>query len=324
MICQIFDIKIILSTQFLNLRQTPLHSNQEKKGLFMSKNLVKSFPGFRPDFKLTDQGVIKIARPCQNIIEPYNPKADVPDYLSLVNHDYELEKKVYEKIIAKEEARLNDLVRRLKDLKMSVIIVFQGRDAAGKSGATKRIVEGLGWDWRILGVVPVGAPNEEERNQNYLLRFFEKDRMPGFGEVRVFDRGWPEDVLVVPVMKYASEVHVENCYPEIRSMEWMLRRSRSVVVKLWLDITKDEQKKRFDERQSDPQKRHKYQESDRIAREHWDDYTLWANRMFYWHGTDHAPWYLVPANDKRFSRVACLRTINNAIAEEIKKPFRKI
>lgn len=287
----------------------------------------RSHPGFCRDFKLADEGIIKIARPFPNIIQPFDKDVVVPDYLSLVNHDFSLGKKEYEKAIAKEEARLNELVRKLKDLKMSVIIVFQGRDAAGKSGATKRIVEGLGWDWRLLSVVPTGAPNEEERNQPYLLRFFEKDRMPGFGEVRVFDRGWPEDVLVVPVMQdvfKVSDAHIANSYPEIRSMEWLLRRSRSVVVKLWLDITKDEQKERFDERESDPRKRHKYQESDRIAREHWNDYTQWANRMFYWHGTDFAPWYLVPANDKRFSRVTCLRAINHAIAEEIKNPFRGI
>lgn len=290
----------------------------------MTKNLIKSFPGFCPDFKLADDGLIKIGRTFDNLIEPFDKSVKIPNYLSLVNHDFSIGKKEYEKAVSVEEARLNELVRQLQELKMSVIIVFQGRDAAGKSGATKCIIEGLGWDWRILGVVPVGAPNEEERNQNYLLRFFEKDRMPSFGEVRVFDRGWPEDVLVVPVMKFASRTHTENVYPEIRSMEWMLRRSRAVVVKLWLDITKDEQKQRFEDRQSDPQKRHKYQESDRVAREHWDDYTKWANRMFYWHGSDFAPWYLVPANDKRFSRVSCLRVINNAIAEEIAKPFRGI
>lgn len=290
----------------------------------MTKKLIRAFPGFQPDFKLADEGLLKIGRAVKNIAAPYDSKVEIPDYLSLVNHDFSLGKKEYEKAVAKEEAELSLLVRRLKELKMSVIIVFQGRDAAGKSGATKRIVEGLDWDWRILGVVPVGAPNEEERNQPYLLRFFEKDRMPGFGEVRVFDRGWPEDVLVVPVMKLASKVHVENSYAEINSMEWLLRRSRSVVVKIWLDITKDEQKKRFDDRQADPQKRHKYQESDRIAREKWDDYSMWGNRMMYWNGTDYAPWYMVPANDKRFSRVACLRAINNAISEEIKNPFRSI
>ncbi len=295
----------------------------------MSKNRVstRAFPGFVPDYLLADQGIIKIARPFKNLIEPFDIDADVPDYLSLVNHDFALEKKPYEKAIAKEEARLNDLVRQLKDLKMSVIILFQGRDAAGKSGATKRIVEGLGWDWRILSVVPTGAPNEEERNQPYLLRFFEDNRMPAFGEVRVFDRGWPEDVLVVPVMQKefkVSDVHIANTYPEIRNMEWGIRRSRNVVVKLWLDITKDEQKERFAERQADPRKSHKFQKSDEIARKHWDDYTLWGNRMFYWHGTDFAPWYLIPANDKRYSRVSCLRVINNAIAEEIKKPFRGI
>jgi len=290
----------------------------------MSKKLIKAFPGFCPDYKFHDSGIIKIGRPFKNVIEPFDVDFKVPDYLSLVDHDFSLEKKEYEKLISEEEGKLSNLVRQLEALKMSLIIVFQGRDAAGKSGATKRIIEALDWDWRILGVVPTGAPNEEERKQNYLLRFFEKDRMPAFGEARVFDRGWPEDVLVVPVMKFASKTHVYNSYPEIRNMEWMLRRGRAVVVKLWLDITKDEQKKRFDDRQSDPQKKHKYQESDRIAREHWDDYTLWANRMFYWNGTDYAPWHLVPANDKRFSRVSCLRAINNAISEEIKKPFRDI
>ena len=285
------------------------------------KNREKVSPdGVCSDYELADSGVIKVARCFTSLDEPYQKVKKYPDYLKLVNHDMKLEKRDYEKEIDAEEQKFNGLTRRLKEQKISLVVVLQGRDGAGKTGASKKIVEALDFDWRVFRIVPVGAPTEEERNQPYLLRFFEDDRMPAFGEVRVFDRSWAEDVLVVPVMNLASKEHVRHCYPEIRTMEWLLRRSRSIVVKIWLDITKDEQQRRFEDRQK--AKPWKFQDSDVTARKHWDDYTKWGNRLFYWTGTEYPPWFIVPADDKRFSRVITLKILNEQIERELQEPFR--
>ncbi len=288
----------------------------------MSKSNRKkvSDDGICSDYELADSGVIKVARCFSSLDEPFRTVNRYPDYLSLVDHEQKLSKNKYAKSLDSEEQRLSGLIRRLKAEKISLVVVLQGRDGAGKTGASKKIVEALDFDWRVFRVVPVGPPTEEERSQPYLLRFFEDDRMPAFGEVRVFDRSWAEDVLVVPVMKLASKEHVRNCYPEIRTMEWLLRRSRSIVVKIWLDITKDEQASRFADRQK--AKPWKYQDSDVDARKHWDDYTKWGNRLFYWTGSEHAPWFIVPADDKRFSRVVTLKIINEQIERELQEPFR--
>jgi|AGTN01.2.fsa_nt_gi Uncharacterized conserved protein len=270
---------------------------------------------------LASAGVIRIARHFKDTSEGFADGVDYPDYLSLVNHKLELDKKDGEKQLEKEEERLNTLVRQMKDKGLSLLIAFQGRDAAGKSGACKRIVEGLGSDYRLLRVVPFGPPTEEERAQPPLLRFFEDNRMPEYGNVRIFDRSWLEEVLVVPVMNLRgkdTKDYVHHAYPNIRTMEWLLRRSGVVVVKLWLDITYEEQGKRFKERAED--KPWKTSPHDGVAREHWDDYTKYCNRMLYWLGSDFAPFYIIPATDKRYSRVHVIKAINQEVAAALKNP----
>ena len=286
----------------------------------MAKSKVLKPDGVCTDYEMADSGVIKVARCFPNPTSPWHKGADVPDYLSLVDHARVLDKKEYESIISPEQEKLNLLIRELAEKKLSLVIVLQGRDAAGKTGASKKIIEAVDHDWRLFKIIPVGPPTDEERNQPYLLRFFEDDRMPEFGQMHVFDRSWAEDVLVVPVMKLASTTHVRNCYPEIRTMEWMLRRSRTIVVKLWLDITKEEQLARFKKREAE--KPWKYKQSDIEARKNWNKYTRWGNRLFYWTGSEWAPWYIVPATDKYYSRVTCLRIIRKAVEAELKSPFR--
>ncbi|MBZ0185673.1 MAG: hypothetical protein K8F91_05420 [Candidatus Obscuribacterales bacterium] len=287
----------------------------------MAKKRTRVPVGLCPDYQLQDSGVIKIARCFKSPVDPWVKGARVPDYLDLVDHSFKLGQKKYKKELSRQEQRLSTLVRRLKDEKMSLVVVFQGRDGAGKTGASKRIVDGVD-DWRLIRVIPIGAPTDEERSQPYMLRFFERDRMPAFGEVRILDRSWAEEVLVVPVMELASKTHVHNCYSEIRTLEWLVRRSRTIVVKIWLDITKDEQESRFAIRQKE--KPWKYLESDEVAFKHWDDYTLWGNRLFYWTGSEYAPWFVVPADDKLFSRVTCLKVINNEIEKELESAFRSV
>ena len=286
----------------------------------MAKKKLLAPDGVCPDFELADSGVIHVARCFPSPVDPWHKGANVPDYLSLVDHSLALGKKKYEALISSEQEQLNTLVRQLAEERLSLVVVLQGRDAAGKTGASKKIIEAVDHDWRLFKIIPVGPPTDEERNQPYLLRFFEDDRMPEYGQMHVFDRSWAEDVLVVPVMKLASTTHVRNCYPEIRTMEWLLRRSRTIVVKLWLDITKEEQLKRFKKRESE--KPWKYKKSDIEARKNWDKYTKWGNRLFYWTGSTWAPWNIIPADDKYFSRVMCLRTIRNAVEAELESPFR--
>lgn len=286
----------------------------------MSKTRIAASLQDCTDYTVLDSGVIQVARCFPSLDTPWSTGAKIPNYLSLVDHNLTLSKKEYETRIDFEEARLSGLIRQLQEKRMTLIVALQGRDAAGKTGASKVIVGAFDFDWRILQIIPVGEPTDEEKNQPYMLRFFERDRMPAYGQGRVFDRCWAEDVLVVPVMKLASLKHVHNCYPEIRTMEWLLRRSRAVVVKIWLDITKAEQKKRFEKRKR--KKPWKYKKSDETARKNWDKYTRWGNKLFYWTGTEYAPWNIVPADDKLFSRVTCLSTISDAIEAEFADPFR--
>jgi len=264
---------------------------------------------------LFERGIVRVSHPIANPTAAYKKPSSVPDYLSLLDHDRSLGKSKYEKELEKEEARLNELVRQLEALKLSLVVTFQGRDGAGKSGATKRIITGLDFDMKVLGVVPVGPPNDEERSQPYLLRFFERDRMPAFGQVRIFDRGWNEELLVVPVMGLASKEHVHGAYSQINTMEWMLKQSGTILVKVWLEITREVQDERFKERQED--KAWKYTDADETARKHWADYTKYANKMFHLTGTRNAPWNIIPSNCKRYSRVTVLRIISDEVERRI-------
>lgn len=262
-----------------------------------------------------NDGIIRVAHPCDNPTASYVKPGKIPNYLGLLDHSRRMKKSEYEKALEFEEERLNTLVRQMQELRLSLVVTFQGRDAAGKSGATKRIITGLDFDMKTLAVVPVGPPNDEERAQPYLLRFFERDRMPGFGQVRIFDRGWNEELLVVPVMKLASKEHVQAAYGQINTMEWMMAQSGTICVKIWLEITKKVQDERFKERKED--KDWKYTEADATAREHWNGYTKYCNKMLHLTGTEGAPWYVMPSNCKRFSRVNVLRVICNAVEQRI-------
>jgi polyphosphate kinase 2 (PPK2 family) len=263
------------------------------------------------DYNVLDNGALVVARSCSHLRAPYVSEP-IPHYLSAVDHDLALKKKEYEKALAAEEREFNRLVRGpLADSKRSLIVVFQGRDAAGKSGACTRLEEALWHDHKIFLSVPIGAPTEEERAHPYLWRFFKGERMPQFGQVRVFDRSWAERLLVERVKKLAPREDLERSYAEIRAFEWILEQQGAVLVKIWMDITKDEQWRRFLERKED--KLEKLSESDYEARKDWGKYTRFANEMFHRTGTDFAPWYIVSSEDKRYSRVTVLRVINQAL-----------
>lgn len=281
----------------------------------------KLFNACGEPFEVLDNGAIKVARVFHSPTDPWQKEAHIPDYLGEVDHSLAIDsKKKYKRKLAAQEIEIGKQVRMLKDAGRALIVVFQGRDAAGKSGATQRIVEALGFDMSIFQGVPIKKPTDEELAHPYLWRFFRNDRMPALGQMRVFDRSWAERLLVERVMKLASKEAIRESYAEIRTFEWLLEKQGCIVIKFWLDITKDEQWKRFEDRKRE--KAWKLSPYDLEAREKWDEYTRAANEMFLRTGTDYAPWYIISSEDKRYSRVTVLDIINREL-RAVLHPRRK-
>jgi polyphosphate kinase 2 (PPK2 family) len=285
----------------------------------MAKKIKFVKPVAGADFVRQSNGVIVVSRHCPELRAPYDSDEKIPDYLSLIDHSLAIEKrKHYEADLKAAELELNELVRgKLEKARMALLITLQGRDGAGKTGTRKVVSEGLDDDDKIFSSFGFGPPEEHERKHAYLWRFFTGERMPRVGQVRVFDRCWQERVLVEKVMKLTPQADIEKSFAQVRSFEWMLNDLGVIVVKFWLDISKDEQKKRFEERAKN--KKWKLSDSDEVARSHWDDYTVAANELIHRTGTDFAPQYLISSEDKRYCRVAVLQTINQAVREALKK-----
>jgi polyphosphate:AMP phosphotransferase len=216
-----------------------------------------------------------------------------------------LSKEKYETKIQKVQSRLAELSRGSAMKERSVVVVFEGMDAAGKGGAIRRVTQAL--DARYYDVVPIAAPNEEERAHPYQWRFWR--HLPRRGRFVLFDRSWYGRVLVERVEGYATEAEWARAYGEIDEFEEQLVEHGIVVVKLWLAITKDEQLRRFQERKKTRFKRFKITPDDWRNRKKWDDYVEAASDMIDRTSTTLAPWTVLEANDKHLARVRAIETI---------------
>jgi polyphosphate kinase 2 (PPK2 family) len=233
--------------------------------------------------------------------------------LSRLDMTQAVDKKAYRKRLEEHQGRLNQSCRRAKELGVSTIVVFEGWDAAGKGGTIRRITAAL--DARGFQVIPIAAPTDEERAQHYLWRFWR--HLSRAGRVTIFDRSWYGRVLVERVEGFAGEAEWKRAYAEINDFEDQLVRHGIVLCKFWLHITKDEQLARFQEREATPYKRWKLTDEDWRNRERWDAYEHAVNDMVEHTSTTGAPWTLVEANDKRFTRIKVLETLCNALAAGI-------
>jgi polyphosphate kinase 2 (PPK2 family) len=191
--------------------------------------------------------------------------------------------------------------------KKRAVIVFEGFDAAGKGGAIRRLTEDI--DPRGVRVHPIGPPTEIELGEHYLQRFWEK--LPSPGTIAIFDRSWYGRVLVEKVEKLTPAPRIKEAYREIREFETDLLDDGIELIKFFLAIDKDEQLKRFEDRLKDPYKQWKLTDSDVEARSKWNDYVEAADLMFEKTHTSRAPWYLVPANDKHYTRNEVLRLVTH-------------
>ncbi len=236
------------------------------------------------------------------------PLVPVMDNLKLVR-DLDMTQKVakpeYEKKLEKLQGSLNLIIRDKKFKKRSLILVFEGSDAAGKGGAIRRITGAL--DARQYSVTPVAAPTQEERAQPYLWRFWR--HVPRLGRVTIFDRSWYGRVLVERVEGFCAEADWMRAYSEINDFEEQMTERGAIVCKFWLQISKAMQLRRFKEREKTSFKRFKITDEDWRNRKKWDAYEGAVADMVDRTSTEIAPWTLVEAEDKYFARLKVLRTV---------------
>ncbi len=216
----------------------------------------------------------------------------------------------------KELAKLHDKIYRRK---IPVIIAFEGWDAAGKGGAIKRISTAL--DPRGYEAIPISAPDKTELNHHYLWRFWR--HIPKTGHISIFDRTWYGRVMVEKIEKFTPEYRCNMAYNEINEFEKELTDSGAVIIKFWLQIDKEEQLKRFEERQNNPAKSWKITDEDWRNREKWDQYETAVNDMIRLTSTEFAPWHIIESNNKMFARIKIMNIIIDVLNNEIKQQKSK-
>jgi polyphosphate kinase 2 (PPK2 family) len=220
----------------------------------------------------------------------------------------------YVKRLKRAQARLRELEYEIYIRRAPVVIVYQGWDAAGKGGNIRRLVENL--DPRGYEVVPIGAPNDIEKAHHYLWRFW--TQMPKAGHIKIFDRSWYGRVMVERVEGFCTEGEWKRAYREINEMEQHMTHFGAVVLKFWLEIDKDEQLRRFEDRKATPYKQWKLTPDDWRNREMWDAYKQAIEEMLFRTSTPQAPWTIVESNCKWHARVKVLETVCKTIAQRLK------
>ena len=233
--------------------------------------------------------------------------------LDRVDLTQKLSDAAYRKKLESYQTRLAKLAWVAHRKKRSMVMVFEGWDAAGKGSAIRRVTQAL--DPRLYGIVGIAAPTDEERAQHYLWRFWR--HLPRAGFTTLFDRSWYGRVLVERVEGFTPEAAWSRAYHEINEFEEQLTEHGIVVCKFWIHISQDEQLRRFKERETVSYKQYKITAEDWRNRKKWNDYMAAVNDMVTRCSTEFAPWTLVAGNDKRFARVQILRTIVNRLEETL-------
>ena len=243
--------------------------------------------------------------PAAPIVRP----VDRRNVLSGMDLGAKLAKDKYEKRLEKLQRRLALATRHSKFAKRNVVCVFEGMDAAGKGGAIRRITAAL--DARLYHTIPIAAPTDEERAQPYLWRFWR--HVPRKSRVTIYDRSWYGRVLVERIEGFCAEADWMRAYGEINDFEEQLVRNGAIVAKFWLQISKEEQLRRFQEREKTRFKRFKITAEDWRNRDKWGAYQEAAADMIERTSTGHAPWILVGANDKYHARIKVLETLVSSL-----------
>jgi polyphosphate kinase 2 len=233
--------------------------------------------------------------------------------MAFASGDYPYDKKMKEKAYLRELHQLQIELLKVQSWAREngerVVMLFEGRDAAGKGGTIKRFMEHL--NPRHAHVVALSKPTEAERGQWYFQRYV--DHLPTAGDMALFDRSWYNRAGVERVMGFCSEQQVSRFYEEAPEFEHMLVRDGIHLFKFWLTVGREEQLRRFHRRKGDPLKVWKLSPIDFASVGKWDDYTAAKLEMFKETHTAHAPWTVIKSNDKKRARLNCIRVVLNAL-----------
>jgi len=243
----------------------------------------------------------------------------------VVNEPRTIKKKFYEKELRRLQIELVKLQEWVKQQGLKVVVIFEGRDAAGKGGTIKRITESL--NPRIVRVVALPTPTERERAQWYFQRYVA--HLPASGEIVLFDRSWYNRAGVERVMGFCSEEEYREFLRTCPEFERMLIRSGIILIKYWFSVSDEEQEHRFQARIEDPTKRWKLSPMDLESRSQWIEYSRAKDEMFKYTDIKQAPWWVVNSDNKKRARLNCITHLLSMIPykdltpESIKLPPRQ-
>ena len=222
----------------------------------------------------------------------------------------------YEEELHKLQIELLKMQKHVKKEGMRIIAVFEGRDAAGKGGTIKRITEHL--NPRGTRVVALLSPNDKERTQWYFQHF------PAAGEIVLFDRSWYNRAMVEPVMGFCSDEQNKRFLKDVPFLEEMIVKDGIKLFKFFFSVSKDEQLRRFDSRETDPLKQYKISPVDRMAQDLWDDYTVRKFQMLNETNRTLAPWTIIRSDNKKLARLNCIKHILSQIDYEDRVPKKEL
>ena len=213
-----------------------------------------------------------------------------------------MKRKVYEKELRKLQIQLCHLQQWVKSQGLRIIVLFEGRDAAGKGGTIKALTEKV--SPRVFRVVALTSPSDREKSQLFLQRYMQY--FPAAGEIVIFDRSWYNRAGVEYVMGFCTPAEHKRFLPLCPQMEQYIIDGGIILIKLWLEVGMDEQESRFEARIADPLRQWKLSPMDLESYGRWYDYSRARDLMFKATSTKHAPWYVIRSDDKRRARLSCI------------------
>jgi polyphosphate kinase 2 len=225
-----------------------------------------------------------------------------------------MKRKKYDKEMAKLQVELCHLQRWVKEKGLRVIVIFEGRDGAGKGGTIRALTERL--SPRVFRVIALPAPSDREKTQVYMQRYMQ--HFPAAGEVVIFDRSWYNRAGVEKVMGFATADQVERFLKLIPELEKFLVEGRTILIKLWLEVGDEEQRRRFEARLTDPRRQWKLSPMDLPSLERWYDYSRARDQMLKHTDTKWAPWHIVRSDDKKSARLNTIAHVLSMI------PYKKL
>ncbi len=231
---------------------------------------------------------------------------------------HKLSSEIYEEELSRLQIELAKLQHSVETRGLRVVVLFEGRDAAGKGGVIKRITQRM--NPRVCRVVALGVPTEREKTQWYFQRYVA--HLPAAGEMVLFDRSWYNRAGVEHVMGFCTDAEYREFFETCPEFERMLQRSGIILIKYWFSVSDEEQERRFQARNREPSKRWKLSPMDLASREKWIEYTRAKDNMFKYTDFPDSPWFVVNADNKKKARLNCINHLLSQIPYDDITPAR--